>query len=74
MDKDLSADMHSIMAQWQENQKKEKEELAAQTWPVWLMPEDFEKWYIGEQRYRQDMGMIPLPSPPVDVIQQVIKK
>jgi len=70
----IGNDMKEIMEQWQEQQRKEQEELAAQTWPTWLLPEDFEKWYVYEQEWRRDLGYIPLPNPPSDVINQILKK
>lgn len=68
---EMNKDMQKIMEEWQARQQQEKEELAAQTWPIWLLPEYFEKWYRSEQKNRSDKGMIPLPDPPLDVIQKV---
>jgi hypothetical protein len=49
----------------------EKQELAKETWPVWLLPNDFRSWYNYEQKRRRSNGMIELPDPPMDVIVKV---
>lgn len=49
-----------------------KEALNEQTWPTWLLPEGFEKWYANEQQWRKDMGFPLLPSPPIEVIREIL--
>jgi len=53
--------------------KMEKHELESQTWPIWLLPEDFRSWYIHEQNVRKNSGRMSLPEPPIDVIFKVFR-
>jgi hypothetical protein len=53
--------------------KMEKYELESQTWPIWLLPEDFRSWYIHEQNVRKNSGRMALPEPPIDVIYKVFR-
>ena len=71
---DISQDMKDIMAGWQAKQQIEKNELAAETWPTWLLPEGFKEWYLNEQKNRSDQGNIPLPDPPPEIIFKVFGK
>jgi len=49
----------------------QKEELKNQTWPIWLLPNDFRDWYKYEQRCRKDSGNPMLPNPPMEIIHKV---
>ena len=62
------------MQNFQYYREKEQEELKSQTWPIWLLPKDFEKWFIAEQKRRQNSGDVPLPLPPPDVVTKVLSK
>lgn len=70
--KEMNKDMEKIMREYRESQRREKEELAAQTWPTWLPAKDFEKWYVDEQEYRRGMGMTMLPNPPGEIVQEIL--
>jgi hypothetical protein len=48
-----------------------QEELKNQTWPIWLLPNDFRDWYKYEQRCRKDSGNNMLPDPPIEIIHKV---
>lgn len=57
---------------WMDIYKKEQEELAKQTWPTWLLPEEFQGWFNKENEYRKTVGKPLLPNPPEEVIQEVL--
>lgn len=46
----------------------------SQTWPVWLMKDDFSAWYMKEIAWRTDQGLPPIPLPPPEIIEQIIKE
>lgn len=49
----------------------QKDILENQTWPIWLLPNDFLSWYKYEQMCRHDKGITQLPDPPADIIHKV---
>jgi len=69
----IDPEIQEAMEKWQEHQRKEQHELSKQTWPTWLLPEGFEGWYRSEQKWRHDTGRTLLPTPPPEVIAEVLE-
>lgn len=66
-------EIENAIQTYQEKVQEEQEKLLKQTWPIWLKPEQFEGWYLLEQFVRKTNGLIMLPSPPSEVIKNIME-
>lgn len=70
-DKYTDEAIKKTILEYAEKKNKEKEELDAMTWPVWLKYEEFVTWYQIEQKIRENDGKMRLPPPPQEVLDRL---